>query len=550
MTPSATHRNTVIFWILAAVLCLSAFFVHNGALQPDIMEQRNIITAREMAYEGHWIIPTMNGELRLEKPPLPTWAAGVIELIAPYNLGAQRTAAGLMACLWVWWLYCIVLHTTRRRETALTVAAVFLTSYALIFHGRSAMWDVWCHSLMTGGCYYLLRGLTDSRRPLASLLWAGVLMGLSFMSKGPIAFYATLLPFLIAMGVTLKPQVKGRKGALLLMVVVCVIVSSWWYLYIVLRHPEAMEAVASKETGAWMSRHARPFWHYWKFASEMGVWAFLTMAALAVPYWRRRVADRQTYLFSVVWMVACLIILSLPPEKKTRYLLPVIAPCAVAVGTLLTHFASGALHKERTTRLIYRINGYLTAVIVLALPAALWWLYSQEYISLTWMVVADVLLVVLAAWIALATRQLDTHCFMTAVVTTFVVIECILLPAIGRYFDQPYRPGLAATREDSRLKSLNFYQDERQDRLRIQLVYYAQRKILPLDLSDTTAVRRALPCAVVSLSPTLDLPKELLQQVDTVRMGPYDDNSHRKSTHRYTETLVSYVTLLTPKYHE
>ena len=30
------------------------------------MESRNLITAREMVSEGNWLIPTMNGELRLE----------------------------------------------------------------------------------------------------------------------------------------------------------------------------------------------------------------------------------------------------------------------------------------------------------------------------------------------------------------------------------------------------------------------------------------------------------------------------------------------------
>lgn len=539
-----------LWWIIAALLCLSAFFVHSNVVQPDIMEQRNIITAREMVYEGHWMVPTMNGELRLEKPPLPTWAAGFIEMIRPYSLGAQRTAAGIMACLWVWWLYLLTLYVSRRRETAVVTAAVFITSYAVIFAGRSAMWDIWCHSFMAGACYHLLRGLTDSRRQRSSLLWAGVLMGLSFMSKGPIAFYATLLPFLIAMCLTMKPQVKGRKGALVLMTAIAVVISCWWYAYILLRHPEAMEAVASKETGAWASRHARPFWHYWKFASETGVWTFLTMAALAIPYWRRRVTDRQTYLFGITWLLACLIILSLPPEKKTRYLLPIMPACAIAVGTLLTHFATGALHKEKGSRYVFLFNGYLTSLLILALPAALWWLYSQDYIGLAVMITADVLLLALAFWTAQATHQLHTQHFLAGIILLFVVIEWTVLPAVGRFFDQPYRPGLEATRQDSRLQGINFYQDKNADKLRIQLVYYAGRKILPLDLEDTTAVMQSMPCAVVSLKPTLELPEAVLQKADTILIGRYDDNSHRKTTRRYSDTFITYVTLITPKQHE
>lgn len=78
-------------WIIT--LCIAAFFVNNGALQTDIMESRNIVTAREMVSDGNWLVPTMNGELRLEKPPLPTWVAAVVETVVPDNLKAQRAAA-------------------------------------------------------------------------------------------------------------------------------------------------------------------------------------------------------------------------------------------------------------------------------------------------------------------------------------------------------------------------------------------------------------------------------------------------------------------------
>lgn len=549
MTSPGTQTSP-LWWVVAVLLCLSAFFVHNDATQPDIMEQRNIITAREMVYEGHWMVPTMNGELRLEKPPLPTWAAGVIEKYCPYSLGAQRAAAGLMACLWAWWFYLLVLYVSRRRETAVITAVVFVTCYAVIFAGRSAMWDIWCHSFMTGACYHLLRGLTGHRRQRTSLLWAGILMGLSFMSKGPIAFYTTLLPFLIAMALTMKPHVKGRKGFLLLMIAIAVIVSCWWYVYILLRHPEAMEAVASKETGAWATRHTRPFWHYWKFFTETGIWAFLTLAALAIPYWRRRITDRQTYLFGITWMLAALIILSLPPEKKTRYLLPMMPACAMAVGALLAHFATGALHKEKGSQRIFLFNGYLTSLLVLAMPAALWWLYDQHYIGLAGMITADVLLLVLAFWIAQATYHLHVPHFLAGIAVLFAVIEWTVLPAVGRYFDQPYRPGLETTRQDSRLQHISFYQDKNADKLRIQLVYYAGKKILPLNLQDSAAVMQSLPCAVVSLKPVLKLPETVLQQADTTLIGRYDDNSHRKTTRRYSDTFITYVTLITPKHHE
>lgn len=56
--------------LLLLVFCCS-FFINNGAIFADIMESRNIITAREMVYDHNWLVPTMNGELRLGKASSP-----------------------------------------------------------------------------------------------------------------------------------------------------------------------------------------------------------------------------------------------------------------------------------------------------------------------------------------------------------------------------------------------------------------------------------------------------------------------------------------------
>src|SRR5687768_1835411 len=65
--------------LLVVTLCL---FVNLQAGDLTLMEARNFIAAREMAREGHWLLPTMNGQLRLAKPPLPTWITAWAGLIA------------------------------------------------------------------------------------------------------------------------------------------------------------------------------------------------------------------------------------------------------------------------------------------------------------------------------------------------------------------------------------------------------------------------------------------------------------------------------------
>jgi len=100
-------------YFFVILLLFVTFFANNSALPTDIMESRNIVTAREMVEEGNWLVPTMNGELRLEKPPLPTWVAAIVEPLCPNSLSAQHCAAGVMGVVWTFFLFLLVKFFTR-----------------------------------------------------------------------------------------------------------------------------------------------------------------------------------------------------------------------------------------------------------------------------------------------------------------------------------------------------------------------------------------------------------------------------------------------------
>ena len=62
------HPIISIVVIVLLMLCINI-----DVIDVTIMEARNFITAREMLTDGNWLLTTMNGEPRYQKPPLPTW---------------------------------------------------------------------------------------------------------------------------------------------------------------------------------------------------------------------------------------------------------------------------------------------------------------------------------------------------------------------------------------------------------------------------------------------------------------------------------------------
>lgn len=364
-----TNRGFHLFFL--AVVCFFTFFIHNEVIYPDIMEARNLTTAREMVEYDNWLVPTMNGTLRLEKPPLPTWVAGMIEWVAPDNIGLQRAAAGLMASLLVFFMYFLGARTTKKSLYGLISALVLCTSFNIILMGRTATWDIYCHSFMLGAIYFFYRAFESEGAHWRDFLWAGVFMGLSFLGKGPVSFYALLLPFLLCYFPIYRPSVKGKIFPLLIMVLVCLAISLWWPIYLYLYHKDMAMFVAAKESTAWLERNVRPWYYYWKFFLESGIWSLFLVTALIWPYWKKRIALRKEYILMVSWTFAILILLSLLPEKKTRYLLPILIPSALVIAHVILYWhekAKNAGWLLGWDKLFFRINTLLIALIACCLP--------------------------------------------------------------------------------------------------------------------------------------------------------------------------------------
>lgn len=533
---------------LVCILCLITFFVNNRVLVPDIMESRNIIAAREMVYDGHWVVPTMNGDLRLEKPPLPTWLTAVAEMAAPDNLALQRGMAGLAAVLLVFYFW----QFARRilRVDPLIPTLLLCTCYNIILMGRTASWDIYCHAFMMGGIYHLARALAMPSCGWRHFLMAGVLTGLSILSKGPVSPYALLLPFLVSFGYYYRPSLQGKRGALVVMVVLALVVGCWWYAYVYLSHGDAFAAVAQKESGSWFNHNVRPWWYYWKFFLETGVWSLLLLTAIFLPLFDKEKRTSKTWLFSLVWMLLSLVLLSLLPEKKTRYLLPLLIPACYVMGCLVEMWKKAFLRPlpQRIDKVAFRVNVGLVACVVVVLPVVAWSSLIRPG-SLSWgtWVFFTLVCLCIACYLVHSLRKLKPVGLLVGVAVLFLYAECFAWPYIGGIVNNPEMKSIALTREIKELDGLPFYYNE-QEPLRIELVYAAHRKIRPLAVDSAEDVLRRLPCAVLTHKRVgEELPEALWAKVDTVYVGRFDDNRRPVTNHRYNDMFVYHVTILKSK---
>lgn len=543
--PTQKYRWHLPLLLVVFVCC---FFINNGAIFADIMESRNIVTAREMVYDHNWLVPTMNGELRLEKPPLPTWIAAIVETLSPDNLPLQRAMAGCAGILLVTFLYKFATRLTGRTY-ALVSSLILCTSYNIILMGRTATWDIYCHAFMMVAIYYLYLALRADKCKWSYFVVSGLFMGLSFLSKGPVSFYALLLPFICAYALTYRSSMKGKRGALALLVFVCLAVSTWWYIYNYIYHPDMVSYVLQKESASWSNRNVRPWYYYWKFFLETGIWSVLILTSLAWPYWKKRVESPKNYLFTLGWMLLILFFLSLLPEKKIRYLLPVLLPAALTMGHLFTYWIgkAGEHAMQKSDRIIYRVNTYLIGSATLAVPVALYlFMYREERMGTGMFVLLAVLFITVAGWLLVSAQKIRPFSFLFGVVTLFAVAEIFVMPYIGSFVSNAGAKSIRITRDIEELKPLPFYHSEKEE-LRMETVYEAHKKILDLDLTNKEEVLKALPFALISQRPAEEvIPDSIRKDLKLRFIDCYDNNTWPKGHKRYNNAFVSNVTIVEP----
>lgn len=316
------------FLLLTAALI---FLVNLDVLYVNIMEARNFVTAREMLSEGNWILTTMNDFPRYEKPPLPTWLTAFSAMIfGVHNLFGLRLTAALSAILLSAFVYKTAYFIRKNTQYALYSGLILVTSFYIVFSGRNGQWDIYTHAFMAGAIFYLLKLFLSQENVVRNTLVAALFFAASFLSKGPVSLYALWLPFVLSAIIVYRKDIPGKKILpFIVFLITGLLAGISWFIYVRYADPEAFLEITREETSNWSSYNVRPFWYYWSFFTQSGLWTIPAFTALLYPYLKNRVSDRKTYTFTLLWTVLSVVLLSVIPEKKSRYLLPVLIPMAL-----------------------------------------------------------------------------------------------------------------------------------------------------------------------------------------------------------------------------
>ena len=331
-------KQRIVLYVLSLFVLLPLVYVFGTG----IMEARNLISAQSMALDGDWLIPHLFTEIRLNKPPLPVWLTAPVFLFDAHpSMFALHLPVILVTALLG--VFCFDLHRTLFKDdkTAFYAGLVVSTMLLTLKLGTTNSWDIYSVVFMTGA----LVGLVRKER---GWLIAGVLlMAASVLSKGPVQLYTMLLPFLVTLFAFQRSLPWKRLAVILLG---GCLLGSLWYLYVYLAVPRVAATVAQGEVSAWSTMHTASFFFYLSFPGFAGAWALPCLAGLGSRWLNKEDGRKYEIKFLLCWFLLSLLLLSLVPEKKERYLMPAMVPLALLTAQVLRHWVKGL--QENTLSLL------------------------------------------------------------------------------------------------------------------------------------------------------------------------------------------------------
>ena len=355
--PDSSAKSSLLILCLSAAIFLTALGasgIHRA------QEARVAEVAREMQSSGEWVVPHMNGRVRLNKPPLPYWAVlGSYTLFGDVSERTARIPTALAAIAGI-----LLTAALARRlygpGAALLAGAVLATTQLFILQGRRAESDVPMTLFVILSLYALERGFREGRRAWKPVFFGA--MGLAFMTKGVPGIAVPLLAALIWLFLESRIREALRPSFLSGLLLALLIIAPW-YLIISYGFPEAIEVFRS-ETLARLGQdapHANPFYYYF-LRTPLHLLPWILLLPVAWTGLRSDREAREASRLPLAWILGGLCFLTLLQGKQPHYLVPLVPPFAILMGGGLDR----ALASARPAWVTRRFLALFTAVAALA----------------------------------------------------------------------------------------------------------------------------------------------------------------------------------------
>ncbi len=302
------------------------------------------ITAREMLESGDWIMPTYNGEPRLQKTPLSYWlVAGLAKITGQIDEFTTRMPSAVFGILSVAAVIYFVNQWLSFRIAILS-AAVWATSLGYIRYSHNARPEMVLtfFIMLCFLTFYSAVSANTRKRQIIYMLVFWTSFGLANLAKGPAPLPLVLVPLFFYVAVF-----RWWKQIPKLLPIIGMVI----FLAIVLPWPLAIASRLYWNLAVWKlefvdrffgtyASGGKPLYYYLpKMFQFMLPWAAFVPFALAAPFYRVWSKKQPVMQFLWMWFVVGLAFLTISSGKRQHYIIPMMPAMAVLTAILFEDMA-------------------------------------------------------------------------------------------------------------------------------------------------------------------------------------------------------------------
>lgn len=296
-------------------------------------EARRAVPAREMYESGNWLLPHLNGELYITKPPFLYWLQTIVaHLFGTVNEWTVRLPSAIASLVIVVITYRFTLKSFGKWPALFTVQ-ILLANVTFAMFTRRAEIEMLLTCLCVGSILSALHYIFEEKQQRWIYL-SYFLLALAMLTKGPLVLLLVTLPMLF-LAISQKNSaawsvIKNPVGWLIF-----VVIGLSWYLVVSLQlgfdiwHKIAAKDLANKMAGA----DAKPLWGYlaWIVVDFL---PFILLVFLSRKY--QYLFQKNTKAIALLIFAAVpFVVFSVFSNKHAKYLLPIYPLIAICLSLLL-----------------------------------------------------------------------------------------------------------------------------------------------------------------------------------------------------------------------
>lgn len=410
-------RNKTI--IICAVLLLSAIIAFWTLSERPLNNHECFvsITAREMLENNDWIMPTCNGELRLQKTPLCYWlVAGFSKITGQVDEFTTRLPGALFGILSVVAILYFINQWLSFRIAVLS-AAVWATSLSYIrysHNGRPEMVVTFFIMLCLLSFYSAVLAKKRKKQIIYMLVF-WISFALANLAKGPVPLPLVLLPLFFYVAV-FRQWKQVPKFLPIIGTVIFLAVLLPWPLAIASRLNWNLVVWKKEFIDRFFGTYAsggKPLYYYLpKMFQFMAPWAAFVPFALAAPFYRVWNKKQPVMLFLWLWFIVDLAFLSLSRGKRQHYILPAMPAMAILTAILLEDMAfSQKAFTKKLVRNLLLLHLAILAICFIALPVIMSQL-KHEFLAEAILTSAVGLIVIIVAALMFRAGKVTSGCIV------------------------------------------------------------------------------------------------------------------------------------------